>query len=66
MCGIARIFQILTSVHGYKETSRHPKSTSALPPRADETEGSPQSPLLTHRRHSVHRTIRLEQALQTS
>ena len=27
-----------------KETSNRPKLTSALPPKADETEGSPQSP----------------------
>ncbi len=34
----------LESVPGYERTSSRPKSMSALPPKADETEGSAQSP----------------------
>ena len=33
---------------GYEQTFSRPKSTSALPPKADQTEGSRRSPYLTH------------------
>jgi hypothetical protein len=37
----------LESGYGYKQTSSRPKSTSALAPKADETEGRRWSPFVT-------------------
>ncbi len=37
--------------YGYERTFSGPNSMSALPPKADETEGSRRSPKLTHSSH---------------
>ena len=39
------------SAYGYKRTFGRLRLRSALPPKADETKGSPQSPGLTRKRH---------------
>ncbi len=54
------------SALGYKQTSSRPKLKSAIPPKADVAEDSPQSPVLSSRPGESHPQALLEPCVNLS